>query len=66
MKIFAAALNLIAFTSAISLRAFDTTSTPPGTILTQPEAAPAAGPSAGEKLVRKNAGGVYDKCKGKP
>ena len=73
MKIFAAALNLIAFTSAISLRASDTTQTPPETILvppetilTPPETPPPAGPSKGEKLVRKNAGQVYDSCKGEP
>ena len=76
MKIFAAALNLIAFTSAISLRASDTTQTPPETILTPPEIIltppetppPAApkGPSAGEKKARKNAGQVYDDCFGTP
>ena len=46
MKIFAAALNLIVFTSAISLQAMEK--------------------SVGEKEANKQAGAVWDGCKGKP
>ena len=47
MKIFAAALNLIVFTSAIKLQAFTEK-------------------SVGEKEANKQAGAVWDGCKGKP